>query len=389
MKALLASLVLASAAAVAQQAAPEPTLKPGSQVPVDALASAKWIQGGPLKELEAGKVYLFECWATWCGPCIAAIPHVNDLHRRYHEKGLRVYGINVWEDGEDKVAKFVKDKGEGMSYPVAYTGKGSAFEQGWLKAAGVRGIPHAFIVRDGKLLLTAHPSQLTDKAIEALLSGEDGAKTVAAEIRAATEAREKTSSLVSAFRKAASQNQADEMAAKVDELEKLDPASPYLQPMKLEVLTARKDWDGATTMLKAMPEGPQRSMALAMNLNKIARAEGAEYPPTFVNALLEVREDSKMPASSFDLVMVSIIHAKAGNKDKALEYANKAAENAKANEKPGTRSMPAAPFERYAKEVADGKQPTLIEVQTWVSEAMRGIFEQAAQPARPAQQAKP
>lgn len=375
--------MLASAAAVAQQAAPEPSLKPGSQVPLEALASAKWIQGGPLKEFEPGKVYLFECWATWCGPCIAAIPHVNDLHRRYHDKGLRVHGINVWEDGEEKVAKFVKDKGEGMSYPVAYTGKGSAFEEGWLKAAGVRGIPHAFIVRDGKLLLTAHPSQLTDKAIEALLSGEDGAKSVAAEIRTATESREKTSALVTAFRKAASQNQPDEMAAKVAELEKLDPASPYLQPMKLEVLTARKDWDGATQLLKAMPEGPQRSMALAMNLNKIARAEGSEYPPAFVNALLEAREGSKLPANSFDLVMVSIIHAKAGNKDKAAEYANKAAENAKANEKPGTRSMPAAPFERYAKEVADGKQPTLLEVQGWISEALRSVLAQPAQPAQP------
>ena len=51
--------------------------------------------------------------------------------------------------------------------------------------------------------------------------------------------------------------------------------------------------------------------------------------------------------------------------------------------------MPAAPFERYAKEVGDGKQPTLNEVQTWVSEAMRGMFEQAAQPAQPTQQAKP
>ena len=30
--------------------------------------------------------------------------------------------------GKDKVAEFVKTKGDGMSYPVAYTGKGGVFE---------------------------------------------------------------------------------------------------------------------------------------------------------------------------------------------------------------------------------------------------------------------
>lgn len=50
--------------------------------------------------------------------------------------GLVVSGINVWEDGRDKVAEFVKNKGDGMSYNVAYTGKGGAFETEWLNLAG-------------------------------------------------------------------------------------------------------------------------------------------------------------------------------------------------------------------------------------------------------------
>ena len=29
-----------------------------------------WIQGTPVKEWEKDKVYIFEFWATWCGPCL-------------------------------------------------------------------------------------------------------------------------------------------------------------------------------------------------------------------------------------------------------------------------------------------------------------------------------
>jgi hypothetical protein len=43
MKAILASLVLASAAAVAQQETPDVTLKQGSEVKLDAVIAAKWI----------------------------------------------------------------------------------------------------------------------------------------------------------------------------------------------------------------------------------------------------------------------------------------------------------------------------------------------------------
>ena len=50
-------------------------------------------------------------------------------------------------------------------YPVAYTGPDSAFEKDWLKAGGVRGIPHAFVVKNGKLLFTTHPKQLTDQLV--------------------------------------------------------------------------------------------------------------------------------------------------------------------------------------------------------------------------------
>ncbi len=56
-----------------------PTLKIGSAVTTKVFSELDWIQGEAPKEWEPEKVYIFECWATWCGPCLAAIPHVNEL----------------------------------------------------------------------------------------------------------------------------------------------------------------------------------------------------------------------------------------------------------------------------------------------------------------------
>ena len=128
-------MVLATAA-VAQKPKTDPTLVPGSEVNLEAITGLDWVQGQGPTTFEPGKVYVFECWATWCGPCVALIPHVNELHKKYYDKGLRVYGMDVWEDEKDKVEKFVKKKSSEMTYPVAFTGGGSAFEKEWLVASG-------------------------------------------------------------------------------------------------------------------------------------------------------------------------------------------------------------------------------------------------------------
>ncbi|MCP5544588.1 MAG: TlpA family protein disulfide reductase [Akkermansiaceae bacterium] len=192
---------------------PAAAQKAGDKVTPEALSKLEWIQGEAPAEWEAGKLYVIECWATWCGPCIAAIPHVDELYDKYQEKGLRVIGVNVWEDGKDKVAEFVKKKGDGMSYPVAYTGKGGAFETEWLKPAEVSGIPHAFVVMDGEVLFTTHPSRLNDETIEQLLSGPEGVKKVAADLREAGREREEIGKLSKAFAEAARSKDTEGMRA--------------------------------------------------------------------------------------------------------------------------------------------------------------------------------
>ncbi|MBN8456272.1 MAG: TlpA family protein disulfide reductase [Verrucomicrobia bacterium] len=164
MKTLLSYFAACAMAAAA-------TLKPGDAVKTDAIGAATFIQGEAPKEWVKDHLYVIECWATWCGPCVQAIPHVNDLYKELKEQGLHVVGMNVWEDDKAKVGEFVKAKGDGMSYPVAFTGMEGAFADEWLKAAGVNGIPHAFVVKNGKLLFSIHPAGLNKEMIGDLLAG--------------------------------------------------------------------------------------------------------------------------------------------------------------------------------------------------------------------------
>src|SRR6266568_1760611 len=65
---------------------PAVSLKPGDLAP--ALTVTKWLQGRPVPKFEPGGVYVVEFWATWCGPCIAFMPHLAELQARYRDNGL-------------------------------------------------------------------------------------------------------------------------------------------------------------------------------------------------------------------------------------------------------------------------------------------------------------
>src|SRR5437899_5174313 len=55
-----------------------------------------------------GKVVVLEFWATWCGPCVAAISHLNELADQF--KGWPVQFIAVADEDEQVVTRFLKRK---------------------------------------------------------------------------------------------------------------------------------------------------------------------------------------------------------------------------------------------------------------------------------------
>lgn len=98
-----------------------------------------WL-GGANPELK-GKTVLLDFWATWCGPCKAASPFMQDLHKRYFDRGLRVIGANAGERtrGAEPARKYASDHG----YTYTFTVENDAY----FKTIGTGGYP-TFVLID-------------------------------------------------------------------------------------------------------------------------------------------------------------------------------------------------------------------------------------------------
>src|SRR5437870_3139269 len=80
-----------------------------------------------------GKVVVLEFWATWCGPCVAAIPHLNELADQF--KGQPLQFIAVTDEDEKVITQFLKRK------PI-HAWVGLDTDKSMFKDYGITGIPH-------------------------------------------------------------------------------------------------------------------------------------------------------------------------------------------------------------------------------------------------------
>ncbi|WP_348264895.1 redoxin domain-containing protein [Telmatobacter sp. DSM 110680] len=108
----------------------------------------------------AGKVVLIDFWATWCGPCREALPHIREIAHRFQEQPLVVISISLDKD-ENKWKDFVaKNQMTWLQY------RDGSFTGPIARSFGVNAIPATFTIDADGVLEDQH---VGDASIEGKL----------------------------------------------------------------------------------------------------------------------------------------------------------------------------------------------------------------------------
>jgi peroxiredoxin len=113
------------------------------------------LHGKPVKLSDyQGKIVVLDFWATWCGPCIASMPHTQEVAKTYKDQDVVVLG-SCTLDTRDAFEKWVKANQEKypdfiFSHDPGERAEGKVLSQ---KLYGVGGIPTQIVIgRDGKVV---------------------------------------------------------------------------------------------------------------------------------------------------------------------------------------------------------------------------------------------
>ena len=151
----LALLLLTGCGSQAQDSGKAPRAEARAEQPADAEGASKTAPPFKATALDGSdvainaaidkKLYVINFWATWCPPCRAEMPELEEFAKK-HEGDVTFYAVNLQEP-KDTVDKFLKDNG--FTMPVLLDLKGDAAD-----AYQIRAIPTTYVIdKDGTILL--------------------------------------------------------------------------------------------------------------------------------------------------------------------------------------------------------------------------------------------
>ncbi|ADL11561.1 TlpA family protein disulfide reductase [Acetohalobium arabaticum] len=108
-----------------------------------------------------GQVVFLNFWATWCPPCRAEMPHIQEIHQEKGNK-VKVLAVNVKESPK-KVKEFMEKNGYNFTVLMDKTGE---VANDYL----VRGIPKTLIINQERVITTEHVGSMNKTKMNNLLT---------------------------------------------------------------------------------------------------------------------------------------------------------------------------------------------------------------------------
>jgi peroxiredoxin len=112
---------------------------------------------GELPDLD-GKVILLDFWASWCAPCKASFPAMDEIYQDYKDQGFVILAVSV--DNTAKAYKKFADKSE-VTFPLMLD-----TEKKLVSTAEIEAMPTSFLIDKKGIIRSVHKGYLGKKTIE-------------------------------------------------------------------------------------------------------------------------------------------------------------------------------------------------------------------------------
>lgn len=293
----------------------------------------------PLTSFDKGKVYVLEFWATWCGPCVASMPHLSELQEKYADYDVTFIGVS--DEPLNTVVEFLfkEYKADGKihndrSRYTLTTDPDESVKNAYFKAAGQRGIPCAFIIgKDNRVEWIGHPMTI-DEPLDKVVRDDWDRDAFKAKWEEENAVEREMASMQQKYMAAMAAKDYDKALATLDGALENHPDNIQLQYMKFMLLASQMDkpkeayalagrigeanWDNQMLLNQIAwtivdnPELKTRDYDVALSMAKRASELTDDKDPAILDTLARVYYEKKDLKNAIKYQELAVKHAGEG-----------------------------------------------------------------------------
>lgn len=137
--------------------------RPGQKAPD--IQVAEWVANTPVAPDLNQKFIVLEFWATWCAPCLKAVPHMNTLQEKFANRQDLLF-VSISDEAPEKIRRTLQKVD--MRALVAADDAQKTF-----RSFGVQSIPATVLIDPKRTVRwVGHPTDLDEKILQRFLNGQ-------------------------------------------------------------------------------------------------------------------------------------------------------------------------------------------------------------------------